>query len=45
MSGVWEAIEADTLHARSMGNRVDAAFLTSKTVFSIRDHYSNNIGI
>jgi len=41
MSGALETIVADTLHARSMGNRVGAAFLIFKTLPSIPDHYSN----
>jgi len=41
MSGALENIIADTLHERSMGNRVGAVFLTFKTLPSIPDHYSN----
>jgi hypothetical protein len=41
MIGALENRIVDTLHKRSMGNRVDAAFLTLKALPSISNHYSN----
>jgi len=41
MIGVLENILPDTLHARSKGDSVCAAFWTFKTLLSIPDHYSS----
>ena len=41
MIGVLENILPDTLHARSKGDSVCAAFRTFKTFLSIPDHYSS----
>ena len=41
MIGVLENILPDTLHARSKGDSVCAAFRTFKTLLSIPDHYSS----
>jgi len=41
MIGVLENVLPDTLHARSKGDSVCAAFRTFKTLLSIPDHYSS----